>query len=228
MNYIDNRVKNTLPCFFSVARKFIPNPFIVPIALAILSAVYLYCRGFSVAAKIISASIKIIPTPTKTILTVASSDDIDSLTNRVEQLTDMNRRAIQRKSELTKILFYGPLWEKQESIAKEMAKVLGLKYHCFDGRKLGNDQYREDMKWDTVLRRATSSKKPEVFIFISHADEICRDRALYPYTSRNQLPTILYYTGSPHQTFLLCLGISSLRDLDPAIASRYRDILSVY
>lgn len=159
---------------------------------------------------------------------------IDPMTaENIKNFTDVNRESIQNKSYITKILFYGPSGDEQEIIAEKMARNLGLKFHCFDGRKLADDEYRMKTGWHFLFQRISSSDTPE-FVFVSHADDVCRDRKInIDPPGGPSIGTILGYTGSASETVLLCLGVSSLDHLDPAIYSsrgggcRYHDLLYV-
>lgn len=134
--------------------------------------------------------------------------------SRIDFFTKKNLEAIKQKWYLTRLLFRGSL-EKQEVIAKKMATDMGIPFHCFDGRKLNQDM----QKFNELLKSVSSSSTP-VFIFVSHADEICR-------TGGSVLNTILVHTGSVSQKLLLCLGVSSNETLPPALATRYREQLII-
>lgn len=158
---------------------------------------------------------------------------IDSATAKsIEYYTDLNRRNIENAFYVTKLLFYGPPGCGQEIIAKNMAQDLNLKFHCFDGRKLSNDEYRRKTGWHFLFQRLSGLDTPE-FVFISHADDICRNRNINISSLGESISTILGYTGASSKGILLCLGVSSLENLDPAIysdlgiGSRYRDLLYV-
>lgn len=212
-------IRNIFPRFVRVFQLSTPNYPVIAITIVALSAISLYLIYRT--AKLIDPVVDIDPT-------------VDPMTAKtIENLTEENRRNIQSKFYITKVLFYGPSGSGQEMIAKKMARDLSLKFHCFDGRNLADREYRLKTGWHSLFQRISAGNTPE-FVFVSHADDVCRDRRInLGLSGWDSISTILGYTGSRSKTVLLCLGVSSLDHLDPAIYSsdgdgcRYQDLLYI-
>ncbi|HSX13862.1 MAG TPA: hypothetical protein VLE96_05525 [Chlamydiales bacterium] len=190
---------SSVPRLFCEIRKTVSNPIVAIVLLALSGIGLLFVilnRPFS----------KPSPMPIET--------------GALEKLNKKNQNAIQNKSNLTRVLFYGSQSE-QEAQAKKMANELGLKFHCFDARKLRDNDYRTKIGWPELLQRIAYSKRAE-FVFISHADEL-----YHASPANSQIPTILFYTGSLSKTLLLCLGFRSLSNVDPEIASRFPEKINI-
>jgi len=212
-------IRNFFPRIVHVVQLSVPNYSLITITVVALSAIsmYIICRAYKIINPVISMS-----------------PIVNSLTaQNIENLTEKNRRNIQNKFYMTKILFHGPSGSGQEMIAERMACDLGLKFHCFDGRNLPDYEYRIKTGWHSLFQRISKANTPE-FVFVSHADDICRDRRInLGLPGWDSISTILSYTGSQSKTILLCLGVSSLNHLDPGIYSsdgdgcRYHDLLYI-
>lgn len=207
---IRNVFPNILPRLYHLAREGFSNYRVSTISLVAFAAIGLYKYFISSSS----------PKPRNPILDPATAKIIENYTNR-------NRKNIQDKFYILKILFYGPSGDEQAMIAEKMARDLGLKFHYFDGRKMGDKEYLKKSGWSFEFNRIEDADTPE-FVFISHADEVCRHRDITDHSPEGKsISTLLSHTGTQSETLLFCVGVSSLDHIDPGLDSRYSQMVYI-